>query len=623
MCGICGIVNPFIDKIDEGRVKAMSNRLKHRGPDDEGIYSNKGVCLGHRRLSIIDLSSAGHQPLANEDKTIWVVLNGEIYNYKELRVELEAKGHRFFSNSDTEVLVHLYEEKGTSCVKDLIGMFAFGIWDERKRQLLLARDRIGKKPLLYFYKDGNFCFASEFTALLESGFIGKEINLEAFDYYMTFGYIPAPLTIYKDIYKLKPAHTLLFKDGDIYIERYWSLDYEKKVSMSQGRIEEKLLDILLDATKRRLYSDVPLGVFLSGGIDSSTVVALMSKVYNQRIKTFSIGFEENNYNELSFARNIARHFNTEHKEFIVKPKALEALPFLIEHYGEPYADPSAIPTYYVSKISKEYVTVVLNGDGGDEVFGGYDRYQAMYYSQYVTKFIAVSLLKIIPASHTKRNALGKIRRFLEAVELPLHKRYAKWVGIFDDSLKEDIYDNDLKKDVQNFSATGFFEDCLVKEKRLSLLDSLLKLDSLTYLPDDLLVKVDIASMANALEVRSPFLDHRVMEFAASLPPYLKIRYFTKKYILKKIARRFIPKENIDRPKRGFGVPIGEWFRGELKDYLCDHLLDISFLKRGFYNFSKVKNMVESHMSLKKDYSYQLWTLLMFDLWYRRFMESKI
>lgn len=629
MCGICGIVNINKAPIDEGVIKAMAQAMIHRGPNDEGIYSVPGVCLGHRRLSIIDLSNAGHQPLANEDKTIWVILNGEIYNYKDLRNKLEKKGHIFNSNSDTEVIVHLYEEEGEDCVKSMIGMFAFGIWDSKKETLLLARDRIGKKPLLYSYTSGNFCFASEFLALLRSSLIKKEINPEALDYYLTFGYIPAPLTIYKNVFKLMPAHILIFKNGEIKIERYWQLDYEKKTKISEDEAESEILRLLLDSVKIRLYSDVPLGVFLSGGIDSSMVVGLMSKVYNHRIKTFSIGFDEADYNELRYARNIAKCFNTDHKEFIVKPNALDVLPALVEHYGEPFADSSCIPTYYVSKMSKQYVTVVLSGDGADELFAGYERYEAMIYSEafnrlptFLKKNIVSLLIRIIPESNERRGLKRKMSRFFEAAMLPMHKRYIKWIGIFDDELKRKIYSQDFITSSGNLATDEFFKDCLSNSKNLQLVDRLLKLDSLTYLPNDLLVKVDIASMANALETRSPFLDHRLMEFIVSLPPYFKLRGLTKKYLLKKIATKIIPKANIYRAKQGFGVPIGQWFRTELRDLLCDNLLGHTFLNRGYFKPEIVRGMVDLHLSHKKDYSFQLWTLLMLELWHRKFMEAK-
>lgn len=628
MCGICGIVDVNKRTVSEEAVRKMTLALSHRGPDDEGIYSSEGVCLGHRRLSIIDLSCAARQPLSNEDKTVWVVLNGEIYNYRSLRVMLEGKGHKFTSNSDTEVIAHLYEEEGKDCVKAMLGMFAFAVWDKRKDLLLLARDRLGKKPLLYSRVKENFCFASEFSSLLKSGLIKKELEPKSLDSYLTLGYVPAPFTIYKDVFKLMPAHRLILEKGKLTLDRYWQIDYERKIKITEEEARDELLRLLSDAVKIRLYSDVPLGAFLSGGLDSSMVVGTMSRLSGRKVQTFSIGFDDVRYNELRYARDIAGRFGTDHKEFIVRPNALEVLPELIERYGEPYADSSAVPTYYVSKLSRQFVTVVLNGDGGDELFAGYERYQAMLFSE---KFAGIPRLArdaitflslgVIPPSGGEKNKISRVRRFFEAAGLPLHKRYLKWVGVFDDDFKNKLYSPEFMSQTGSSSADDSFKEYLA-DTRLSLLDRLLKLDTRTYLPDDLLVKVDIASMANALEARSPFLDHRLVEFAASLPSGLKLRGGTKKYILKKAAEKLLPAENIHRPKQGFGVPVGDWFRGELKDYLRDNLLDERALKRGYFKASAVREMIGLHLAGKRDYGRQLWALLVLELWHRRFMEGE-
>lgn len=627
MCGICGIIDTAKAPIDTARVTAMARAMAHRGPDDEGIYSAPGVCLGHRRLSIIDLSSAGHQPLSNEDKTIWAVLNGEIYNYKELREELQKKGHIFRSDSDTEVLVHLYEAQGKECVKSILGMYAFAIWDSKRQSLLLARDRIGKKPLLYSYRGGKLCFASEFKALLESNLVEKKISLQALDYYFTFGYIPAPLTIYANVFKLLPGHILWLVNQQIKTERYWQLDFTKKLNICEKEAKEEINRLLTEAVRARLYSDVPLGVFLSGGIDSSLVVGMMAKLCNHKIRTFSIGFDEAEYDELKYARSIARHFDTEHKEFIVRPKALDVLPALVEHYGEPYADPSCIPTYYLAQMSKQYVSVVLNGDGGDELFAGYDRYQAMLYSSFfdniplfLRKKIHQIAMSFIPETRAQQSGMRKIKRFFNAIGLPPHKRYMQWIGVFNDELKEGAYSSDFLKSAANNPSDALFKSTL-NDTSMHLIDRLLKLDTMTYLPDDLLVKVDIATMSHGLEARSPLLDHRLMEFVAALPVSFKLRGAAKKYILKKVAKQFIPWENIYRPKKGFGVPIGEWFRGELKGILLDNVLDTHFLKIGYFNKKALQGIVTQHMSQKEDHSFQLWTLLMFSLWHRKFIGS--
>jgi asparagine synthase (glutamine-hydrolysing) len=606
----------------------MAAAMVHRGRDDEGIYvkpqSKPYVGLGHRRLKIIDLSESGHQPMSNEDSSIWTVFNGEVYNFRELRKELEGRGHIFKSNTDTEVILHLYEEHGVNCVKYLRGMFAFAIWDEKTQLLLLARDRVGKKPLLYYYDDKNFCFASEFSSLLASSLVEKEINYDAIHYYLTFGYIPAPLTIYKNVFKLLPAHRLILKDKKISSERYWQLDYSKKNNIPEEEAEEEILRLLREAVKIRLYSDVPLGAFLSGGIDSSTVVALMSQLSEKKVKTFSIGFEESDYDELRYARNIAERFDTEHHEFIVKPNALEILPLLVERYGEPYADSSCIPTYYVAQQTKRYVSVALNGDGGDELFAGYERYQAMLASEKIPRIvkgvIIASIVSILPDSINPKNRLRRIKRFLNAAGFPLQQRYLRWVGIFDNSLKNSLYTEDFKKNMLAKEAFSWLTPYLGEPKDLNLIDRLLMADTHIYLPNDLLVKVDIASMANSLEVRSPFLDHKVMEFAARLPCEYKLKTGIKKYILKKAIKDLVPAENVHRRKMGFGLPIGRWFREELKGFVKDALLSESSLKRRYFKSEIVKRIVDDHTEARKDYAFQLWALLMLELWHQRFID---
>lgn len=629
MCGICGVIDYKLNaQIGDDVIRKMCSKMAHRGPDSEGVYINNSspsVGLGHRRLNIIDLSSAGHQPFSNEDDTAWITFNGEIYNYRDLRQDLESKGHKFKSHTDTETIIHLYEEFGADCVSRLRGMFAFAIWDVRKKALLIARDRVGKKPLLYAHRGGVLCFASEFSALLASGLISKEIDNEALDYYLTFGYIPAPLTIYRDVRKLLPAHTLTLKDNKLASERYWKLDYSKKINISESDAADEVLRLLREATKIRLFSDVPLGAFLSGGIDSSAVVALMSQLSDKKVKTFTIGFEEKDYSELSYARSVSERFNTEHHEFIVKPKALEILPLLVEHYGEPYADSSCIPTYYVCKETKKYVTVALNGDGGDELFAGYDRYQAMMISQkyqdipQFAKSIVRRLSKIIPDSVNSKNKLRRIKRFASALDMPLKERYVRWVGIFDDELKKKIYSNRFLNTISQSKPIGVIAPFFNIE-HLSLLDSLLYADSMTYLPGDLLVKVDIASMANSLEARSPFLDHKLLEFAARLPSQYKMKNLIKKFILKKALRGLIPQANIRRKKMGFGVPIGKWFAGDMRGFLSTTLLSQKAQGRGYFNPAIISDMLKRHIARQTDYSFQLWAILMLELWHQQIMD---
>lgn len=629
MCGICGTVGYNKNTtIEESSIRKMCDAMKHRGPDDEGIFvdrNNPAVGLGHRRLSIIDLSQSGHQPMTNEDGSVWIVFNGEIYNFKELRSDLEKRGHKFKSNTDTETIVHLFEDYGAECVNYLRGMFAFAIWDKRKMALLLARDRIGKKPLLYCKQGESFYFASEFTSLLASEGVEKRINRQALDYYITFGYIPAPLTIYENVFKLQPAHVLILKENDITLRRYWQPDYSSKINISEEEAATRLLTLLKEAVKIRLYSEVPLGAFLSGGIDSSTVVGLMSQL-SVRIKTFSIGFDEKDYSELKFAKNIADKFGTQHNEFVVRPNALEVLPLLVERYGEPYADSSCIPTYYLCRETRKYVTVALNGDGGDELFAGYERYQAMLISGIygkapkLIKKICSGLGQILPDSVDQKNKLRRLKRFIEAADLPLKSRYTRWISVFDTELKEGLYSKDFMMSLPVDRNPDLVTYYLDHPKVSGLLDALLKTDTFSYLPGDLLVKVDIASMANSLEARSPFLDHKVIEFAASLPEGYKMKGLIKKYILKKAITGFIPGENIHRQKMGFGMPIGKWFRQDLKDFLTDTLLSGASLKRGYFKPGVVQSMINEHLTGKRDFAFQLWSLLMLELWHRRFYD---
>lgn len=626
MCGICGILQYTKEKMNADSLLAMCRRMRHRGPDDQGIYidnfaSNFSLGLGHRRLKIIDLSESGHQPMSNEKKTVWITFNGEIYNYKELRAELLKNGHIFKSDTDTECIVHLYEDYGEDCVKYLRGMFAFAVWDRENQSLMLARDRVGKKPVLYYHKDNRFCFASEFHALLQNNFISKEIRPESINYYLTYGYIPAPLTIYKDIYKLSPAHILLIKNNTLKVKNYWEPNYKDKIKISEHEAADEVLRLLKEAVRVRLTSDVPLGAFLSGGTDSSAVVALMSQLCANKVKTFSIGFDESDYDELRYARNIAHRFGTEHREFIVRPKALDILPLLLERYGEPYADSSCIPTYYVAQQTKQYVTVALNGDGGDELFAGYERYQAMLAAEKIpdmAKKMLSGFSLLLPDSVNFRSKARRIKRFINGAILPFQTRYFKWVSIFDDDLKKSVCSVDFIKSASQSNVLNFIALYLHALRGTSIIDSLLFTDTMTYLPNDLLVKVDIATMANSLEARSPFLDQGLMEFAAQLPAEYKMKNFIKKYILKKAIKNLVPRENIYRKKMGFGVPIGNWFRSDLKDFLSEVILSKVSLNRGYFKPGTIKNMVRLHIEKKADYSSQLWALLILELWHQRF-----
>ncbi|MFL6275141.1 MAG: asparagine synthase (glutamine-hydrolyzing) [Blastocatellia bacterium] len=638
MCGIVGAVSAKPQSVAPETVRRMCAAITHRGPDDEGYYFNEAeengshsrfqgsasVGLGMRRLAIIDLVS-GQQPIHNEDESIQVVLNGEIYNYRELRTELEARGHRFYTQTDTEAIVHAYEEYGSDVPKHLRGMFAFALWDARHERLLLARDRVGKKPLLYATIGSELVFASEFQALLCHPRVSREINPEAISDYLSFLCVPAPQTAFRAIRKLEPGHTLVWQRGEVKIERYWSLDFKTKIDITEAEAGERAIALLRDAVRVRLMADVPLGAFLSGGIDSSAVVALMSELSSTRVKTFSIGFDEKDFSEIDHARRVAKRFDTEHHEFIVRPDAIEVLPALVRHYGEPYADSSAIPTYYLSKMTRQHVTVALNGDGGDECFAGYERYAAMRIAygyqrlpRFVRNHIVEPALRAIPAAGARRSQLGKARRFAAVMGRPAADRYLRWTSVINDELKLELCTRDFL--AQSRGALRHVAPWFAGNGEIDVVDRALMADTANYLPNDLLVKVDIASMAASLEARSPFLDHHLMEFAASLPARYKLRGLTTKHLLKRALRGRLPAENLTRRKMGFGVPLAHWFRGELKGFLGETLLSEHALNRGYFNPVAVRQLIAQHTAGKQDYAHQLWSLLMLELWHREFID---
>ena len=627
MCGIVGIVRNDSKAVDQALLTRMCTAIRHRGPDDDGFYFNGSAGLGMRRLSIIDVAG-GHQPIHNQDRTAWIVFNGEIYNYLELREKLEKLGHTFYTNSDTEAIVHAYDQYGRDFPKHLRGMFALAIWDERTQELFLARDRVGKKPLLYANINGQLIFGSEFIALLQHPDVSRDIDPHALDQYLSFMCVPAPLTAYKSIRKLEPGHILHWRKGEIKTERYWLPDFSKKLDITEEEAGERTIEMLRDAVRVRLMSEVPLGAFLSGGIDSSAVVALMSEESSERVKTFSIGFEEQDFSELHHAKRVAEHIGADHHEFIVKPDAVEVLPILVEHYGEPYADSSAVPTYYVSRETRKHVTVALNGDGGDESFAGYERYVAMTLTEHYQKVPAVvreSLIRqavnLIPSSTTKKTKIGSAKRFLNAGSLPKLDRYMHWTTTFNHQAKEPLYSDSFRREIQHSDSTEVLKPWFNRANGASIVDTALLTDLMTYLPNDLLVKVDIASMAVSLEARSPFLDHHVIEFAASLPPEMKVRRLTTKYLLKRALRQLLPKENLDRRKMGFGVPIGHWFRGKMQPFLREVVLSEKALKRGLFKRETLERIIDEHVSGQRDHAHQLWTLLMLELWFNRFIDS--
>jgi len=631
MCGIAGIVDFSGRPVDETLLARMCLAMQHRGPDDRGLFRSPArdgtaeptVGLASQRLSIIDVAG-GRQPIANEDATVRIVLNGEIYNFQSLRSKLEARGHRFTTRTDTEVILHLYEERGEDCVKELEGMFAFAIWDSRRRCLLVARDRFGKKPLLYARDGPRFRFASEFQALLADEEIETEIDPKALDCYLSFLAIPAPLTIYRDIRKLPPAHLLTFDRNGLQVKRYWELEYGPKLACSDVEAEEQLRDLFIEAIKKRVVSEVPLGAFLSGGIDSSAVVAVLANLLPRPVKTFSIGFEEAQFNELPYARKIAETFHCEHHEFVVRSDAVNVLPHLARHYGEPYADSSALPTYHLAKETRRHVTVALNGDGGDEAFGGYPWHLGNLLAE---RWQRVPSIVRGPAERVLRALGGENRhclparaaRFMRTANAGRAERYRAWTAVCTDDLKASILVDDLLATGASRSVLDGLFDGVVD---LDPVDAILSVDSAHYLPTDLLVKVDIATMANSLEGRSPFLDHQLVEFCARLPSRLKVRNRTSKYVLKKMLSNLLPRDTLRRRKAGFEVPIAAWLRGDLKTMAYDLLLTRRFAERGLFRPKAVARLLEEHQSGTTDHASPLWTLLMFELWHREVLDRR-
>jgi len=616
MCGICGIVNSDGQPVSAEVLSRMSAALVHRGPDDSGSYlspeGNAG--LGFRRLSIIDLTT-GHQPLSNEDRAVWIVFNGEIYDFQATKKELLAAGHRFSTRTDTEVIVHLYEEFGTRCVEHLRGMFAFAIWDEKRKCLFAARDRVGKKPFFYTVRDGKLAFASELKSLLRL-IPAPEIDPAALSQYLAFGYIPAPRTIYRNICKLPPAHWLRFSSSGLELQRYWNLSFAPEPAPSEEKLTGQVEELLREAVRLRLISDVPLGALLSGGVDSSIVVALMAQEGGRPPKTFSVGFEESEYSELDYARKVAKHLGTEHHEQIVRPDVVELLNELVLHYDEPFADSSMIPTYLVCKHAREHITVALSGDGGDEVFGGYPRY---LYETWIDRYLRVpgsrglaqALSAFWPDTWRGYRQLGKMKYADGA-------RYAEQMSFFDSHWRRALHGD---SGLENDGAQAYVrEHFLLREERANWesLSQLQYLDTVVgYLPGDILTKVDMASMRVSLEVRSPLLDHRLVEFMARVPAHYKIRGRCTKYLLKKIGEKLVPPEVLHRPKRGFAIPLEHWFRKEVNGYLREMLLGAESRVAALFRRQTIELLIHDHMVRGIDNSPMLFSLLCLEIWLRK------
>ena len=641
MCGIAGVINYYEKRsVSKRLIQDMVSVIEYRGPDDVGFYVKGNAGLGVRRLSVIDLET-GRQPISNEDNSIWVACNGEIYNYKELREELEKKNHKFKTNSDTEVIVHLYEELGRNLVTRLNGMFAFAVWDSKRQNLLLGRDRAGIKPLYYYIGRDRLVFGSELKALLKDPAVPRDLNFQAVHSYLSLLYVPAPLTIFNGIKKLPPAHTLEYLDGEVSLQRYWAIPYQDADApeteghphaVNQETIKTYAAEIrerLQTAVRRRLISDVPLGVFLSGGLDSSTIVALMAQVTNAPIKTFSIGFRNGAYyDERKYARKIATLFNTMHHEDEVEPNAIEMLPLLIKHFDEPFGDASAIPTYYLAKLARQHVTVCLSGTGGDEVFAGYRRYliEDLWRRYHQTPKVFQWLLKTVatrlPVARTSalKEYFLLLKRFLACQADSPMLRHIHMLTCFSEDAKAQLYAEDFPKELGD--ATESISRYYKKTEHFDDLTRTLWADFHTYLPDDLLVKEDRMTMGVSLEGRAPFLDYEFVEFVAAIPAQFKLHKRQTKYLLKEAMRPLLPAEIIERRKHGFAAPIGEWFKNELKTYATDVFQDPRTAQRGYFNVNYIQSLLDAHQTGAQDYSAQLWALLIFELWCREYLDQK-
>jgi asparagine synthase (glutamine-hydrolysing) len=617
MCGIAGIFSIEGGPIHREEIERMCEALVHRGPDDEGIYLAGRAGLGMRRLSIIDLST-GHQPLCNEDGTVWVVFNGEIYNFQSLRQRLEQSGHVFFTSTDTETIVHLYEDHGPRCVEQMSGMFALALWDERRQTLLLARDRLGIKPLYYAEVNGRLLFASELKALLQLPDVEHELNWGAVNHLFSFLTTPRSESIVAGVRKLPPGHILLARpDRPPEVRPYWDLKFEPDYSLSESSIVEELRQRVDESVRQHLVSDVPLGAFLSGGTDSSAVVAFAARHASGPLKTFSIGFDDPGFDEQPYARQVARKFGTEHYELVVQPDAFAILDDLVMHLDEPLGDPSVIPTYLVSKLAAEHVKVVLSGDGGDELFAGYEKYLVERRER---------RYRFLP--RPIRSALGRIGRsmaegtrgknFLSHIELEGARRYQDASTLFRNHEKRGLFRRDVLGLLSQHDAAEEMSRDYARGPR-HWLSTLQLLDLKHYLPLDILAKVDTMSMAHSIEARVPLLDHTLVEFAARIPPELMLRNGTTKYIFRRALGGILPEEIVARPKHGFAVPLGPWFRGGLNPFVHDLLLSETSLRRGIFNPSYLDRLIEWHRG-GRPLDFQLWTLISFEMWNRRFLD---
>ncbi len=625
MCGIIGFVNLDQQQPANERIaRAMNQAILHRGPDDEGFYVNANVAMGMRRLSIIDLAG-GHQPISNEDGSVWVVFNGEIYNYQELRQGLLARGHQLRTNSDTETIVHLYEDYGDDLVQHLNGMFGFALWDERRQRLLIARDRMGEKPLYFTQTDSAFVFASELKALVEHPSVQRRINLLALRKYLQYEFVPSPHTMLEGVQKLPPAHRLIYETGQWRTERYWQISYGgERLKISEDEAAEEVRHRLREAVKIRLVADVPLGVLLSGGIDSSATAQLACEAAGNRVKTFSIAFEEKSFDESSYARKVAEQLGTEHYEKrFTERDMLDIVPEIPRLLDEPLGDGSLIPTFLLSKFTREHVTVALGGDGGDELFAGYPTYGAHRMArlyQMIPQFVRSGLIEpavaSLPVSTENLSFDFKAKRFVRGASHGAGTRHTIWMGSYDARQQRELLKPEILAacpDEQVFDEVLGY-DRVNGNGNIDLVERMMKLDATHYLSECVLFKVDRASMAASLETRAPFLDHTFIEFVQKLPVEMKLKGFTGKYILKKAMRGRLPDEIIDRPKKGFGMPVAKWVKGELRGFVRDIFAPDRMKRRGLFNVDYVQRLLDEHERGVADHRKLIWTLLMFEMW---------
>jgi asparagine synthase (glutamine-hydrolysing) len=627
MCGICGIFNYSANQappVVQGVIEKMCGRIAHRGPDDSGVHVEGPVGLGNRRLSIIDLTK-GHQPIYNEDGNVVIVYNGEVYNFKEIRQDLVKRGHVFATDTDTEMIVHAYEEYGVDCVHRFNGMLSFAIWDGKKKRLFIARDRLGIKPLFYTVKNGSLTFGSEIKCVLENGEVNRGINFQALDHYFSLGYIPCPHTIFKGIWKLPPGHWLVCDQSGVAIHRYWDVDFEEGNGRREEDLCEEFIDLLRSSVKYRLISDVPLGAFLSGGIDSSLIVALMSEVSSLPPRTFSIGFDDALYDESPFSEMLARKYGTVHHNFVVKADIEDVLGQIVEAFDEPFADDGAIPCFHVCRETRREVKVALSGLGGDELFGGYHRYLGFQMSQ-AARNLPLSkiglwnrLVQLLPESKGGGYTVDRIKRFVEALPLSPAERYINYLFFMNGSRRKGFFNGDVYR---LMDTRGNFEELSSIYERPRTNDEINKayyLDFMTYLPEDVLALTDRMSMWHSLEVRVPFLDHRLVEFSAKLNPKIKIKNLAMKYFLKKAARAYLPEVILKKRKQGFVGPMPLWLMRDLRDYTLEVLSGENLKRHGLFNQEAVNKILYEHMNLKRKHETLIWAMLVFDRWYREYM----